>query len=154
MSAERVRTYLVKHGVQYEIHTHPIAYTTSEVAQVEHVPREQMAKAVMLMADDRLVMAVISGNQMVDMGKAETGLGADTVRLATEGEFAPLFSDCERGAEPPFGALYDVATVVDEGLDSPQISFNAGTHTEVIAMALSDYMELTNPEVVDLAASS
>ena len=104
MSAERVRTYLVRHGVQYEIHTHPIAYTTSEVAQVEHVPREQMAKAVMLMADDRLVMAVISGNQMVDMGKAETGLGADTVRLATEGEFAPLFSDCERGAEPPFGA--------------------------------------------------
>jgi Ala-tRNA(Pro) deacylase len=154
MSAEKVRSYLLEHGVQYEIHAHPTTYTTSEVAEAVHVPGGQMAKVVMLMADDRLVMAVVSGNQMVDLDKARAALGVETARLATEGESSPLFPDCEKGAEPPFGALYDVATVVDRGLEGPQITFNAGTHSEVITMALSDYLELTKPQLVDLATSA
>lgn len=43
-----------------------------------------MAKAVMLMADDHLVMVVLSGNQMVDLEKAKVALGVGTIRLATE----------------------------------------------------------------------
>lgn len=150
MSAERVRKYLMEHGVGYETHTHPVAYTTSEVAEVEHVSSKGMAKPVMLMAGDRLVMAVIPGDRMVDLEKAESALGVESVRLAEEDEFAASFPDCEPGAEPPFGALYDVPTLVDHGLDSPMITFNAGTHTETITMALGDYLELTKPKRSDL----
>jgi Ala-tRNA(Pro) deacylase len=109
-----------------------------------------MAKAVMLMADDRLVMAVVPGDRMVDLKKAAQALGTDSVRLAEEDEFAPSFPDCEPGAEPPLGALYDVPTLVDSGLDSPRITFNAGTHTQTITMALADYLELTKPKRSDL----
>jgi hypothetical protein len=59
VSAERVRRYLMEHGVDYETHTHPEAYTTSEVAEVGHVSSKGMTKAGTLMAEDRLVMAVI-----------------------------------------------------------------------------------------------
>ncbi|MEX1125504.1 MAG: YbaK/EbsC family protein [Acidimicrobiia bacterium] len=151
MSGERVRKYLMEHGVQYQTHTHPTAYTANEIAEAEHVSGEQMAKVVMLMADDRLVMAVIPGNQMVDIEKAHKTLGARTVRLADEKEFAPMFVDCEVGAEPPFGPLYDVAMVVDNGLQRPRITFNAGSHTDTITIALDDYLGLTKPEKVDLA---
>lgn len=153
MSAEKVRSYLMEHGVGYETHTHPLLYTTSEVAQVEHVPGRAMAKVVMLVADDRLVMAVMPGDEKVDLEKAAKALDAGNVRLAEETEFAPSFSDCERGAEPPFGALYDVPTLVDEGLTSERITFNAGTHTETITMTLDDYLKLTNPMRADLAIS-
>lgn len=40
--------------------------------------------------------------------------------------------------------------LVDEGLNSPQITFNAGTHTEAITMSLGDYLELTKPNRGDL----
>ncbi len=145
MSAERLRTYLMEHGVEYDIHQHAMAYTTPEVAEAEHVSGKEMAKPVMLMADDRLVMAVVPGDRMVDLEKAGKALGAETVRLAEEEEFARSFPDCEPGAEPPFGALYDVPTLVDEALDSPRMTFNAGTHTETISMTVADYLELTNP---------
>ena len=151
MSAEKVRSHLMEHGVGYETHTHPVAYTTSEVAQAEHVPGRAMAKVVMLIADDRLVMAVMPGDEKVDLEKATKALDAENVHLAEETEFAPSFPDCERGAEPPFGALYGVPTLVDEGLASDQITFNAGTHTETITMALDDYLEVTNPMRADLA---
>jgi Ala-tRNA(Pro) deacylase len=150
VSAERVRRYLMEHGVGYETHTHPVAYTTSEVAEAGHVSGKEMAKPVMLMAGDRLVMAVIPGDRMVDLEKAGRALRAESVRLAEEAEFAASFPDCEPGAEPPFGALYDVPILVDHGLDSPRITFNAGTHTETITMALGDYLELTKPMKADL----
>jgi Ala-tRNA(Pro) deacylase len=149
--AEHVRTYLMEHGVGYETHTHPLAYTTNQVAEAGDISGKEMAKAVMLIAGDRLVMAVIPGDRRVDLQKAERVLGTQRVRLAKEGEFAPSFPDCEPGAEPPFGALYDVPTLVDHGLDSPRITFNAGTHTETITMALEDYLELTKPKRADLA---
>ena len=151
MSAERVRLYLMEHGIGYRTHDHPEAFTTPATAEAAHVPGREMAKVVMLMADDSLVMAVLPGHHMVDIGKARDALGADEVRLATEAEFLEVFGDCELGAEPPFGALYDVPTVVDLRLDSPTITFNAGTHTETMTMDLEDYLDVTRPRRLDLA---
>jgi len=154
MPAERVRSYLMERGVSYETHTHPVAYTTSEVAEAGHVAGKQMAKVVMLKTEDGLAMAVVPGDEMVDLGKVAEALGAGEVRLAMEDEFAQSFPDCETGAEPPFGALYDVPTLVDNGLDSPRITFTAGTHTETITLALDDYLELTHPVRVNLVIGS
>lgn len=154
MSAERVRSYLMEHGVQYETHTHPTAYTTSEVAEAEHIPGEQMAKVVMLMAGDKPVMAVVPGDRLVDLEKSAAALGTDDVQLAEENEFSQVFSDCDVGAEPPFGALYGVSTLVDLSLDSPRITFNAGTHEETITIDLSDYLELTRPKRADIVIGS
>jgi Ala-tRNA(Pro) deacylase len=152
MHAERLRNYLMEHGVAYQTHTHATAYTTSETAEAEHVPAKEMAKVVMLIADDQLTMAVVPGDRMVNTDKAATALGALDVRLATESEFSPSFPDCDKGAEPPFGSLYDIPMVVDDGLDASQITFNAGTHTETVSMQLDDYLELTKPRRADLAA--
>lgn len=154
MPAERVRNYLTEHGVSYETHTHPEAYTTSEVAEAEHVAGSEMAKVVMLSTGDGLAMAVIPGDKMVDLKKAAVALEADDVRLAEENEFAGSFPDCETGAEPPFGVLYEVPTLVDQGLNSPRITFPAGTHTETITMALDGYLSLTHPKRADLVVDS
>lgn len=154
MSAEQVRKCLLEHGVRYKTHAHATAYTTSETAEAEHVSAKEMAKVVMLMVDDRLVMTVMAGHDALDISKAEAALGGEKVRLANEKEFSPSFPDCEVGAEPPFGFLYELPMLVDHGLDSPMITFKAGTHTETITMALSDYMELSKPQTADLALAS
>lgn len=151
MSAERVRAYLMEHGIGYRTHDHPETFSTPATAEAAQVPGREMAKVVMLMADDDLVMAVLPGHHMVDFDKAKEALGAADVRLASEGEFLSIFGDCELGAEPPFGALYDVPTVVDLRLDSPTITFNAGTHTETMTMDLEDYLDVTRPRRLDLA---
>ena len=151
MPAQRVRRFLLEHGIPYTTDTHEVAYTAKETATVERVPAQQVAKAVMLKADDRLVMAVLPGHRHVDFDKAAAALGVTTCRLATEGEFAALFPDCEEGAEPPFGALYDVAMVVDSQLQGAGITFSGGSHSTSISMALKDYLSLTKATVLDLA---
>jgi prolyl-tRNA editing enzyme YbaK/EbsC (Cys-tRNA(Pro) deacylase) len=42
--------------------------------------------------------------------------------------------------------------LVDETLQSPEITFNAGTHTQTLTITLSDYLDLTKAQRVDLAA--
>jgi hypothetical protein len=83
MSGERVRSYLMEHGVKYATHAHPKAYTTAEIAEAEQVPGDQMAKVVMLIADEAPVMAVLPGSKMINIDKAQETLGAGSVRLAT-----------------------------------------------------------------------
>ena len=153
MSANRVREYLVAHGIRYELTEHALAYTAQEVAASEHVSGHAFAKPVLLSVGEEMVMVVLPGSLRLDMAKVQAVFGRQA-RLAQEPEFAPLFPDCERGAEPPFGNLYGVSVYMDERLrDADDIVCNAGSHTETIKLALEDFMKSVRPVEVNVASA-
>ncbi len=148
----KISEYLKENGVYFSMHEHPPAYTAQEVAAEEHVSGNLLAKAVVVSAGDRYVMCVVPASYKVDMKKAAKKLGVKSVRLADETELAKLFPDVEVGAEPPFGNLYDLTTLVDEHLAADdEIMFQAGSHRHAIRMKYADYASLTEPDVADLA---
>jgi Ala-tRNA(Pro) deacylase len=70
---------------------------------------------------------------------------ADALGLL-EGEFASAFPDCEAGALPPFGNLYDVPVFVDRALGrNERIVFQAGTHTVTMSVADQDFQRRRVP---------
>ncbi|UCH10954.1 MAG: YbaK/EbsC family protein, partial [Fidelibacterota bacterium] len=88
----------------------------------------------------------------VDLRLLKKAAGVKKVDLATEREFKDLFPDCEIGAMPPFGNLYDLDVYVATSLaEDIEIAFNAGSHTELIRMAYVDFEKLVQPQVVDLS---
>ncbi|MEX2530850.1 MAG: YbaK/EbsC family protein [Gemmatimonadota bacterium] len=144
MPADRVRDYLRENGVSFQTHTHDRAVTAQEVAAAEHESGWHVAKPVLLMVDDELVMVVTSAPVRVDLDRAREALGASKVRLASEAEFASIFNDCDTGAEPIFGNLYDVPVLVDESIvQQVRIRFAAGTHTETIEVSTPDFVRLS-----------
>ncbi len=151
MKAHRVRRHLISHGVGYKVEQHRPAYTAQEVAAAEHIPGRSFAKPVIVNADGRLVMIVLTADRLLDLEKAKSALGSEDVRLAREEEFAPIFGDCERGAEPPFGNLYGLPTLVDIDLTTEELTFNAGSHTETMKISTIEYLGLVHPEKADLA---
>lgn len=152
MSAEQVKRLLDEQGVAYATHTHDRAVTAQEVAAAEHESGWHVAKPVMLLADGELVMAVIAAASEVDLGKATAALGAADVTLAGEDDFEDAFPDCELGAQPPFGNVYDVPVLLDGELTGePQLVFRAGSHTETMSMATDDYVRVVQPTVSDIA---
>jgi Ala-tRNA(Pro) deacylase len=85
---------------------------------------------------------------MVDLEALRLLVGAGTLRLAREREFAGAYPDCEAGAMPPFGGLYHQRVFVDQSLvGEAEMVFNAGTHTDAIRMHYGDFAELSNPVV-------
>jgi Ala-tRNA(Pro) deacylase len=149
---ERLEKLLGDNGVMFQEMTHPTAYTAQEIAAEQKVPGKQVAKVVMVMADGKHLMVVIPASYRIDFTKLKSALGAKDIRLAKEEEFSSLFPDCEAGAMPPFGNLYNVPAYVDRVLtEDPEIVFNAGTHRDTMKIAYKDYARLAQPIVADFA---
>ena len=149
---ERLQAYLRENNVPFQIQHHPVAYSAQEVAASEHVPGKMMAKTVVVFAGGETVMLALPASHRVEVEKAAAALGVKEVRLAHEAELAVYFPDCEVGAMPPFGNLYDVPVWVDRSLaEDETIVFRAGTHTDTMSLKYGDYARLAKPNVAELA---
>jgi Ala-tRNA(Pro) deacylase len=132
--------------------THSTAYTAQEVAQLQHVPGKMVAKVVMVKKENGTpVMLVLPASHKVDFTHLGEVLGTRT-ELEQEREFRDLFAGCETGAEPPFGNLFNLETVVDSSLaQDEEIVFNAGSHWQTVRMRYGDYARLVRPRVAQFA---
>lgn len=149
MPTKRLQSYLEDHHIQYQRFTHQEAYTAQEIAAVTHTKGDGFAKTVMLKIDGCMAMAVLPSSYTVDFSALEHLDIGDNVRLANEMEFKDKFPECEVGAMPPFGNLYNMPVYTSESLmKDKQITFNAGTHHEVITMNTTDYVDLVNPTTI------
>jgi len=138
--------------VSFEVHHHPPAYTAQRVAQSEHISGRMVAKVVVVYADGRLALVVVPAPANVDLKKAAAALDATAVRLATEEEMAAACPGWEVGAMPPIGSPGLTVCADKELASQERIVFQAGTHTDTVAMACEDYLKVVQPVVADVAA--
>ena len=152
---QRLEDYLRENEVPYQTQHHPRAITAQEVAATEHVPGRMFAKTVMVTTGGgEMLMLALPAPYHVNTEKAASALGAPEAHLADEERFAETFSDCEVGAMPPFGNLYNVPVCVDETLTEDEtIVFRAGTHTDTMSVAYADFERLVEPTIADFADS-
>ena len=149
MPARKLKEFLDANGVKYLSLVHSPAYTAQEVAASAHLTGKHFAKTVIVKIDGDLAMAVLPSNRKVVLQDLRDVTGCDNVRVATEDEFKSVFPDCEVGAMPPFGNLYGLEVFIAPSLEeNEEISFNAGTHTEVIMMDCRQFERLVQPKVV------
>lgn len=148
MPIKKIREFLDSHGTKYVVMSHSLAYTAQEIAASAHISGKELAKTVMIKIDGKMAMAVLPASFKVDFHLLKNAVGSNDIELASEDEFKSLFPDCEIGAMPPFGNLYDMEVLVAESLtEEEEIAFNAGTHNELIKMSYKDYERLTKPRV-------
>jgi Ala-tRNA(Pro) deacylase len=147
----KLKEMLDEAKISYEVHSHLQAFTAQETAARQHLSGKDMAKVVMLEVDGALAMAVIPASRMISLNAVKASLGAKEVRLATEDEFASRFPECEIGAMPPFGNLFDLPVYVDPTLEEDEaIFFNAGNHQQTVEMRYRDFAQIVQPRVVRL----
>ena len=149
MPVKKLKEYLDSQKIKYVSLIHSPAFTAMEVAESAHVPGRELAKTVMVKLDGQMAMAVVPSTRKVDLNLLRESVGAREAKLASEAEFKSLFPDCETGAMPPFGNLYDLEVYVSARLaEDDQIAFNAGSHTEVMKLAYKDFERLAKPRQV------
>jgi len=153
--ATKLKEYLDDNKVKYDVLTHEIAYTAQDTAAAAHVSGKELAKSVVVSADDRFVLAILPAPAKVDLERLKGVLKVSAIRLAQESEFSSLFPGCDRGAMPPFGNLYGMDICVDESLTrDDEIVFNACTHVDAIRMKYRDFERLAHPRVAGFASGA
>jgi Ala-tRNA(Pro) deacylase len=150
---EKLSRFLEERKIPFKTTAHPEAFTAQQSAQAAHVPGRAFAKSVMVNVDGKIWMAVVPATQRVDLAGVQKSLGARKARLASEAEFSPLFADCDLGAMPIFGSLYDVPVLVSNELtENEEIAFTAGTHRDIVRLRVSDFLAAEQPKVYEREA--
>ncbi len=144
----RLQDFLDSNKVAYKVLTHAEAFSAQETAAVEHVTGWEHAKVVILRSGSERLMFVLPAPYHVDLELARAATGKADLELADERDFLSLFPDCEPGAMPPFGNLYDMEVWADRSLTSDEFMvFSACSHTESIRMKYADFARLVHPKV-------
>jgi len=149
MISTRLKQFLDQQQVGYDVMQHDPAFTAQQLAARLHVPGREFVKVVVVKMDGQFALAVLPAPLRVNLKTLAEGAGAKKCQIASEAEFQQLFPDCELGAMPPFGNLYNLPTYVDQELTFDEnIVINAGTHAEAIRLRYSDFARLARPKVV------
>lgn len=151
MPSQLLKIFLDENNIKYVSIMHSMAFTAVDVAKSSHIPSRELAKTVIINVDDELAMAVVPANYKVNLDILRQTLDIPAIRIAEEVEFTPRFKDCEVGAMPPFGCLYNMDVYIAESLsEDDNITFNAGSHLEAIQMKYKDYENLVKPRFIFL----
>jgi len=154
MILRKLREFLDRHHVKHVVISHSAAYTAQEIAQAAHVHGERFAKTTIVKLDGELAMAVLPAPQKVDLALLGAAARARKAEIASESDFRGRFPECELGAMPPLGNLFDMHVYVDEALTREKsLAFNAGSHTELVQMPMASFLELVNPRVARISTT-
>lgn len=149
MISTRLKQFLDDNGVGYDVMHHDPAFTAQQLAARLHVPGREFVKVVVVKLEGNYALAVLPAPLRVNFKALAQGAGMKKCQLASETEFQRLFPDCELGAMPPFGNLYNLPTYVDQELTVDEnIVINAGTHAEAIRLRYADFSRLARPRVI------
>jgi len=148
----RLRTFLEERKVPFEVVHHRLDFTAQEAAADTRTHGREFAKSVVLRMDGRFILVVLPAHHRVNLEKVRVALGGEEIRLASEKEMSAIFVDCEIGAEPPFGNLYELPVYASPAItEARHITFNAGTHEDVVRMDIKEFERLVRPIVIDFA---
>jgi Ala-tRNA(Pro) deacylase len=147
--------WLGAHGLDYDLHEHPLAFTALETARAEGLDPHAFAKTLgVATGDGRRALVVVEASDHLDLAKAAGALGAGRVRLLSEIELLELAPACDIGALPAIGDLFGVALYADEALlEVGRLTFHAGSHRHAVRVERAPWARAARVRFFDLSVA-
>jgi prolyl-tRNA editing enzyme YbaK/EbsC (Cys-tRNA(Pro) deacylase) len=152
MSAfSKIKSFLEEHHVSYEYKEHEEVRTSEEAAKARGEDIKIGAKAMILKADDKFIMFVLSAAKKIDSKRVKEILGAKSLRFATPEEVNQL-TGCIPGGVPPFANIFGLDLLLDKTIVANEfMAFNAGERTKSLKIKTVDYLRLLKPRIEDFS---
>jgi Ala-tRNA(Pro) deacylase len=146
-----ITDYLHEKRVPFEPLAHAPAFTAQRLAKYLRVPGKRVAKCVMLRGGGSYLVAVLPATCHVDTERLGGTLHAP-VRIADDREIAAVFSDCEWGVVPAFGAVYGLVTLLEATFPADALVVLPGnTRVESVRLRCSEFERLEKPRRLHFA---
>lgn len=145
-AVERVLADAAARGVEIEVRRYPAGtHTAEDAARAIGCDVSQIVKSLVYLADQAIVVVLVSGADRVNEARLSAALGLTSVRRATAKEVRER-TGYVVGGVPPFGHLPSTRVVVDRGL--------LGHATVWAAAGLPDAVFRIEPDSLVRAASA
>jgi Ala-tRNA(Pro) deacylase len=150
----KLKNYLAKNKIRYQLAEHKKVYTAFNEAETQHLKTKEVAKTVLVKADNNYALVVVPAAKYVDFNKVKKALasakggsasGGKKVSMAKESDIAKVLKT-KVGLIHPFGTLYKLPVLLDNVLaKQKEFSTSAGSYTESVEIKTKDYMKLIQP---------
>lgn len=148
---KRLDSHLDQNQIPYSLILHRPTCGAQVAAPLMHVPGKEVAKAVALRAEAKVVLAILPASYHVNFDELPAIVG-DRAQLLGPEKCNETFPDCEAGAIPPSGELYGVPVYLDEALaEDVEVVLGPGTLSESLRMGNRDFIRLVKPKVCSFA---
>ena len=139
-------------GLDIEIREFPDGTRTAqEAADAIGVDVAQIVKSLVFVADEEMVVALVSGSNRLNEKALAATANAEHVKRPDANAVRDATSYAIGGI-PPFGYPAELPTYVDRDLLTCDVVWAAaGSHTHVFAITPDDLVKATNAEVADIA---
>jgi prolyl-tRNA editing enzyme YbaK/EbsC (Cys-tRNA(Pro) deacylase) len=144
-----IRSALEGTGADWRELEHEATRTSEDSARVRGEPLRVGAKALLVKADERFVLLVLSAARKLDSRKLRAALGVRKTRFASADELLEL-TGLVPGSVPPFGdPVLPFPLYVDRSvLESERVAFNAGSLTRSVIVAREAWQAAARPTAV------
>lgn len=148
---ERVRAHAAGQGLALDVRRFPAGtHTAEDAARAIGCDVAQIVKSLVLLAQDELLLVLISGADRIDEAKVATALAVPSVRRATAKE-ARERTGFVVGGIPPFGHTAVPMVLIDAALlDHSIIWAAAGLPDAVFPISPADLQRASGARVTDL----
>lgn len=152
----RATLLLQKAGVSFRLHSYRVNFEAVEdygraVAEQLGVPPERLFKTLVVFADHRPMVGLVSADVRLSVKKLARAVGARQVRMASPKE-AQRLTGYVPGGISPFGQRRSLEMVVDESaLNYPAIWVSAGKRGLQIEMDPAELVSLLGAATAPLA---
>jgi Ala-tRNA(Pro) deacylase len=152
MLLHKIREWLAAEGVLFREAHHEPTRTSEDSARARGEELRVGGKALLIKVDDTYRLFVLSADRKLDSAAIKRRFTARKTRFATPEELMEL-TRLVPGSVPPFGSpILPFPLYVDPSVfENERIAFNAGSLTDSIVMATSDYRRIASPEVFTFA---
>jgi len=148
---KKVEGYLKKAQVKFEGVGHKTVYTAYDLAQTLKKDLKEIAKTLVVKADNTYKLVVVPAAARLDLKKLKKALGVKSLSIIDEKTMARVFK-VKPGKISAFGALHKVGTVVDKSLlKAKEAIFQAGTFTDSVKMKVKDFVKIEKAQLADFA---
>ena len=150
---QRVRDLLRSAEVAFTEKHHEPTFTSEESARARGESLAIGAKALVVKADEAFRLLVLPADRKLDSAAVKRNFGVKKLRFADAAELLVL-TGLVPGSVPPFGPpVMELPLFADPCLlDNEKMAFNAGSLTDSIVMASTDYQRVAGAEWLTMAA--
>jgi len=153
--SKKISNYLDLKKYKYQIIGHKTTFTAWDTAQTEKVKPQQVAKALVMKADNDYLLAMVPSNRNLDKQKLLKAINArrkkNKEKLFKKIDFAKELWMKKNlpgkvGATPPFQEILKLDVYADGLLlKNKKIYVGSGEYTESLLINTSQYVKIENP---------
>ena len=148
---KKVKNYLDKQDIDYEELAHKTVYTAYDAAQTMKKELKDIAKNLLVKADNTYALVVVPADKKLDLKKIKKALGAKKISIPDEKVMVRVLK-IKPGAISSFGKLHKLEILVDKAMvGTKKAVFSTGSMTDSVLMKVKDYIQMEEAKLADIA---